>query len=227
MLSDGRGHLRQNRSHGEPPAGNDGNSKANYPAFHRDVMSVGSIDQAGQRSSFSNCNSDVEIAAPGEDIWSTFPGNAYGVISGTSMATPHVSGVASMIMWKTGATAASTRTTLKNTAQGSGGCNGIGVVNLAAALGGGGTTPPPPTSPGAIAGTITDATSKSGISGATVSCGTAGTTTTASNGSYTLGNVAPSTYTCTASASGYRSKSGNVTVASGATSTLNLALRRA
>ncbi|HVE64100.1 MAG TPA: S8 family serine peptidase [Mycobacteriales bacterium] len=210
-------------------AGNDGDATANYPAFHRDVMSVGSIDQAGRRSSFSNCNSDVEIAAPGEDIWSTFPSNSYGVISGTSMATPHVSGVASMIMWKTGATAASTRTTLKNTAQGSGGCNSIGVVNLAAALGGGGTTtPPPPTAtPGAITGVITDASSKAGISGATVSCGTAGTTTTATNGSYTLSNVAPSTYTCTASATGYRSKSGNVTVTDGTTSTLNLALRRA
>ena len=40
----------------------------------------GSIDQAGRRSTFSNCNNDVEIAAPGEDIWSTFPGNGYGVM---------------------------------------------------------------------------------------------------------------------------------------------------
>ena len=207
-------------------AGNDGNSKLNWPAAHRDVMSVGSIDQAGQRSSFSNCNSDVEIAAPGEDIWSTFPANGYGVISGTSMATPHVSGVASMIMWTKGLDAQQTRSLLKSSAQGSGGCNSVGIVNLAAALGGA-ATPPPPTSPGSITGVVSDSTSKAGISGATVNCGTAGTTTTASNGSYTLSNVAPSTYTCTASASGYRSKSGNVTVSSGQTATLNLALRRA
>ncbi|HVE99283.1 MAG TPA: S8 family serine peptidase [Mycobacteriales bacterium] len=208
-------------------AGNDYDSTLNWPAAHPDVMSVGSVDQAGRKSDFSNCNNDVEIAAPGEDIWSTFPSNTYGVISGTSMATPHVSGVASMVMWKLGLDAAQTRSKLKSTTEDSGGCNNIGIVNLASALGGGSTTPPPPTDPGSIAGTITDASSKSGISGATVDCGAAGRTTTATNGSYTLSNVPPSTYTCTASASGYRNKSGNVTVSSGATSTLNLALRRA
>ena len=208
-------------------AGNDGDATKNWPAYHPDVMSVSSVSQDGKLSSFSTCNSDVEIAAPGEDIWSTFPGNAYGVISGTSMATPHVSGVASMVMWKLGLDASQTRSKLKSTTEDSGGCNGVGIVNLAGALGGGGSTTPPPTSPGVITGTITDASSRAGVSGATVDCGTAGRTTTASNGSYTLSNVAPSTYTCTASASGYRSKSGNVTVSSGTTSTLNLALRRA
>ncbi|HVF21214.1 MAG TPA: S8 family serine peptidase, partial [Mycobacteriales bacterium] len=208
-------------------AGNDGDATKNWPAHHRDVMSVSSVSQDGTLSWFSTCNADVEIAAPGEDIWSTFPSNTYGVISGTSMATPHVSGVASMVMWKLGLDATQTRSKLKTTTEDSGGCNGVGIVNLASALGGGGSTTPPPTSPGAITGTITDATSKSGISGATVNCGGAGTTTTSANGSYTLSNVSPATYTCTASASGYRSKSGNVTVASGATSTMNLALRRA
>ncbi|HVF05401.1 MAG TPA: S8 family serine peptidase [Frankiaceae bacterium] len=208
-------------------AGNDGDATKNWPAYHRDVMSVSSVSQDGTLSWFSTCNTDVEIAAPGEDIWSTFPSNTYGVISGTSMSTPHVSGVASMVMWKLGLDAAQTRTKLKSTTEDSGGCNGVGIVNLAGALGGGGGTPPPPTTPGAITGTVTDTTSKAGISGAAVNCGTAGTATTGANGSYTLSNVPPSTYTCTASASGYRSKSGNVTVASGTTSTLNLALRRA
>ena len=120
-------------------AGNDGDDTKNYPAFHPDVMSVGSVDQAGQRSNFSNCNSDVEIAAPGEDIWSTAPGNGYVTISGTSMATPHVSGVASVVMWKLGLDADATRQRLKSTTEDSGGCNGTGVVNLARALG---ITPP-------------------------------------------------------------------------------------
>ncbi|HVF04395.1 MAG TPA: S8 family serine peptidase [Frankiaceae bacterium] len=208
-------------------AGNDYDATKNWPAYHPDVMSVSSVSQNGAKSDFSTCNADVEIGAPGEDIWSTFPGNTYGVISGTSMATPHVSGVAALVMSEKGLSHTQTRSLLKSSAQGSSGCNGTGIVNLAAALGGStATTPPPPTTPGAITGTVTDARSKAGISAATVSCGTAGTTTTGSAGTYTLSNVTPGTYTCTATASGYRSKSGSTGVPSGGTATLDFALRK-
>ncbi len=208
-------------------AGNDGDSTANYPAFHKDVVSVAAVDAAGKRAGFSNCNSDVEIAAPGVDIWSTFPGNSYGAISGTSMATPHVSGVAAMLMSEKGLTAAQTHSTLTSTDQGSAGCNSVGVVNLAAALGGsssgGGTTTP--VGSGTIAGTVTAAKSKKAISGATVDCGAAGKATTATNGSYSIASVPVGSYTCKASASGYRSKSSSVTVNDGQTTTANFALR--
>jgi thermitase len=208
-------------------AGNDGNSTPNYPAFHPDVMSVASIDADGKRSSFSNCNADVEIAAPGRDIWSTFPGNSYGSISGTSMATPHVSGVAAMLMSEKGLTAAQTRSALKSTAQGSGGCKTVGVVNLASALGGssgGGSTTP--TGSGTVAGTVTSGgKTKAAISGAKVDCGAGGSATTGTDGKYSISSVPVGSYTCTASATGYSSKSASVSVNDGQTTTVNYVLR--
>jgi thermitase len=123
-------------------AGNGYDATPNYPAFYPEVMSVASYDQSGTVSDFSTCNGDVEIAAPGTDIWSTFPENTYGVISGTSMATPHVAGAAALLMSEQGLTADQTRAKLKATAVSglsTGGrreCASYPGLNLAAALGG-------------------------------------------------------------------------------------------
>lgn len=216
-------------------AGNGYDDAPNYPAYYQEVMSVASFDQAGVISDFSTCNSDVEIAAPGTDIWSTFPENTYGVISGTSMATPHVAGAAALIMSELGLDAQQTRSKLKSSGVGglsTGGrneCASYPALNLEAALGGGGGggTEPEPTGTGAIAGKVTDQRTKAGISGATVDCGAAGVATTTSSGEYSLTSVPVGRYRCTASASGYRSKSANVSVSADQTTTVNFMLRRA
>ena len=57
-------------------AGNDGDSTVNYPAGYPEVVSVAATDDRDARASFSNTNSDVEVAAPGVSVLSTIPGGA-------------------------------------------------------------------------------------------------------------------------------------------------------
>jgi thermitase len=91
-------------------AGNDGDSTLNYPAAYAEVVSVAATDNKDQRASFSNANSDVEIAAPGVNVLSTYNGStsSYTQLSGTSMATPHVAGVTAIIWDKYPTATAST-----------------------------------------------------------------------------------------------------------------------
>ena len=78
---------------------------ANYPsnisttttAGYEAVIAVASLTASGRLSSFSNFGATtVDLAAPGSSIYSTLPGGAYGSYSGTSMATPHVTGAAAL-----------------------------------------------------------------------------------------------------------------------------------
>lgn len=68
-----------------------------YPASYDSVMSVAAYDNNLERAAFSQYTSQVELAGPGVDVLSTVTDGGYGFASGTSMATPHVSGVAALV----------------------------------------------------------------------------------------------------------------------------------
>jgi subtilisin family serine protease len=78
-------------------AGNNGGAVL-YPAAYPTVLSVGASDQADLRASFSAQGARLDLLAPGVDILSTWNGVPYFLRSGTSMAAPHVAGVAGLLM---------------------------------------------------------------------------------------------------------------------------------
>lgn len=153
-----------------------GNDAFSYPASYDSVMSVGALNSSKQIANFSQKNSQVEISAPGVAVLSTLPNNQYASWDGTSMATPHVSGVAGLV-WShfSSCNAAQIRKALNDSAEdlGSSGRDqsyGYGLVRAKAAYdylnqfgcdgdtGGGG---------GGTDGELTNGTTESNISGST------------------------------------------------------------
>jgi subtilisin family serine protease len=89
-------------------AGNFNDESKYYPAFYEPVLAVASSTHKDIRAEYSNYGSWVDITAPGGETYttdqqgviSTLPGNKYGSFMGTSMACPHVSGVAGLVVSK-------------------------------------------------------------------------------------------------------------------------------
>jgi subtilisin family serine protease/photosystem II stability/assembly factor-like uncharacterized protein len=81
-------------------AGNDGKNvdiMQFYPGNYTNVLNVGSTASDDKAASSSNYGSRVTVYAPGENILSTYPNNAYNTISGTSMACPLAAGLAGLV----------------------------------------------------------------------------------------------------------------------------------
>ena len=133
-------------------AGNSGANACNYsPARTAEAITVGATTSSDARASYSNYGSCLDIFAPGSSITSAWytSNSATNTISGTSMASPHVAGVAALyLQGNTGASPSTVAGALLNTAT-SGRLSGIGsgspnLLLYSLLSGGGGTEPPPP-----------------------------------------------------------------------------------
>ncbi|NOU95444.1 S8 family serine peptidase [Paenibacillus sp. LMG 31456] len=121
-------------------SGNDNTDRPGFPAAYPEVFAVAAADANKNKASFSNYGDYIDVAAPGVSIASTYPNNQYAALSGTSMASPHVTALAALIR--------SANPSLKNTevmqiirdtaqdvgAKGKDNYFGYGLIDVAAAL---------------------------------------------------------------------------------------------
>jgi subtilisin family serine protease len=86
-------------------AGNDDNNEdgdceeanVGQPARHEDVIAVSAMDSDDTLAGYSSVGPEVELMGPGTDVRSTYKGDSYETLSGTSMACPHVTGVGALV----------------------------------------------------------------------------------------------------------------------------------
>ena len=69
-----------------------------FPGAYPETIAVSAYDTFGTEAWFSNTGPETDLMAPGVNVVSTLPNNRYGSLSGTSMATPHVTGVVALMM---------------------------------------------------------------------------------------------------------------------------------
>lgn len=121
-------------------AGNNNQNQLLYPGAYGNVISVGAVDSSGQRTSFSNYGTNLDVVAPGLNIlMADYAGvNAYSYGSGTSFAAAHVTGLASLILSRNNTLSPlQVENLIKSTATGYSNQSeyGKGLVNATSALG--------------------------------------------------------------------------------------------
>lgn len=119
--------------------GNAGISGVLYPAAYDPVIAVGATDSTNSWAGFSNYGAEVDVVAPGVNIYSAYIGGGYGYRSGTSMSAPHVSGLAAILWGIPGNGPANIRTIIETTAQDLGNPGwdnyfGYGLIQMDAAI---------------------------------------------------------------------------------------------
>jgi len=137
-------------------AGNSGNpagrgNNVEYPARYDSVIAVAATDSSDNRASFSSTGDQVELAAPGVNVnstWLTWLEDGYHVGNGTSMASPHVAGTAALVIASGVTSNVEVRQILQDTADDLGATGrdpqyGFGLVDAAEAV----TPPGPPNDP--------------------------------------------------------------------------------
>ena len=203
-------------------AGNSGGQTLSFPGASNHVVGVGAVNSDGAIASFSTRGSSIDIVAPGVNIYSLAPtytstrGNlTYATISGTSMAAPHVSALAGLLMMASPGIAADAVVARiqRSAALGTDGWSsdyGYGYINAERALTG---TNLRTATLGGVVGQVQDINGLA-LSGATVTLNSIAVVTT-SNGLFRFSSVAPGDYTMTVAVSGQATLSVPVTVGAG------------
>ncbi len=78
-------------------AGNNNTTAPQYPAAYSGVITAAATDLQDKKASFSNYGSAIYVDAPGVNIFSTYPGGYYSMVSGTSFSAPIIAGTAALI----------------------------------------------------------------------------------------------------------------------------------